>query len=489
MTVAFAALLATTAQAREPNVKGFKAYSLPGYTIVTHDEVSARRLPPQIEMIERVLDRLMPGGARAGGIPTYFLVVPPHFFLDYLHEQPCPYYVCGKFVAGRFVNYILIADTREPYSLRRAVFHQYTHFALHTRVRGIRPLWFDEGMAMLSESVAFNVSTAIVGATPSPFQGWLPMEQLLHLDGNSPDRRYFSGCSASSSPMQTSSWALIHRGMVAEPEFGKQIFSFLEAINDLKPVDEGLRDSLGVSSSELNRVMYHYVQSHPLKKIRFEVGKTPAETRIPGRKMNELESLELLADVMFTSGVMPERVPEVVAAARRVAPDSPAVHVLRMRRAALIGHDEALEILMGEIGTRVSDPKVARGVALALFERLNDQRAAASVSGKRRLVFQDRAQHLLDQSLRAAPDDPEAAWAFGMLAASTQQFQGLAVQRLLSASEIAPASAEISMALALIHESMGKQEKMIAHLKDMERFSRSAVQRTWARERLNRAMR
>src|SRR5688572_26365050 len=169
VVAALATLFAVAAFGREPDVEGFKAYATPAYTLITHDEVTARRVPPLIAQIDGVLAQIVPGDTNPGGIPTYILVIPPGLFVAYV--QPCFAPVCGAFVPGKFVNYILITGSRDTYWLRRVVFHQYAHLVLRTHLRGITPMWFDEGIAMLAERTIFEGPRSIVGVPPPGLSG------------------------------------------------------------------------------------------------------------------------------------------------------------------------------------------------------------------------------------------------------------------------------------------------------------------------------
>jgi hypothetical protein len=155
-----------------------------------------------------------------------------------------------------------------------------------------------------------------------------------------------------------------------------------------------------------------------------------------------------------------------------------------MRLAARDRDDAVIDWLLDKLEPALADPHVARGVGLALFDRIRARQPDDLLTTEKTRALQQRALELLDGSLRARPDDPEAAWAFGMLAASTNQLLGSALQRLLSASEGMPRNADISMAIALVYETLQKPGKMIAHLQDTARFSRSAEQRAWAKRRI-----
>jgi tetratricopeptide (TPR) repeat protein len=264
------------------------------------------------------------------------------------------------------------------------------------------------------------------------------------------------------------------------------MFSYLDAINDLQPVDQAVQSSFGMSVAELDKSLFYWGGPAKTAQVNFEL---PEIANPSGRSMTEFDSLAMLADAMFASEFKRARILELINAAQRIAPNSAGVRVLRLRLAARDREDAAIDWLLDKLEPALADPRVARGVALALFERVRAREPGDPLTTEKTRALQQRALELLDRSLRAQPDDPEAAWAFGMLAASTNQLLGSALQRLLSASERFPMSADIAMATALVYESLGKPERMIAHLRDTERFARSIEMRAWAKRRIELARR
>jgi hypothetical protein len=105
MLAALAALFAVATNGREPDVEGFRAYAASGYTIISREEDTARRIPTQIAMIDAVLAKVLNRGARAEIAPTFVFVVPQRLWTNYLRPAIG---VDEEFVAGRFVNYLLI---------------------------------------------------------------------------------------------------------------------------------------------------------------------------------------------------------------------------------------------------------------------------------------------------------------------------------------------------------------------------------------------
>jgi hypothetical protein len=477
---AFVALFAVAATGREPDVEGLKAYAALGYTIISREEDTARRIPTQIAMIDAVLAKLLTRDARTEAAPTYLFLVPQNLWTHYLRPALG---VDEDFVAGRFANYLLINNCRcDSTALQASVYNQYAHLYLRQHFGGVLPLWFEVGVARVAKLTEFINSRAYIGTPFGLYQGWMPIDQLLRLEKTSPEYR----SRATTLVVHDESWALAYR-MISDPAFGRQMAAFLQALDELKPIEEGVQSSFGMSVEQFNRDLFLYTRGSAVKIVSVTVELPPPATLEPGRDMSRLEAFDFLADVMFASEAKRERLLGMINALQRIAPDSSQVRVLRLRLAARDREDPVIDWLLGKLEPNLADLRVARGVGLALFERVRERRADDSLTAERTLMLERRALELLDGALRAQPDDPEAAWAFGMLAASTKQQLGSALQRLLSASENMPKHADLAMATALVYESRQQQDQMISHLADTARFARSAEQRTWARTRLEEA--
>jgi hypothetical protein len=156
---------------------------------------------------------------------------------------------------------------------------------------------------------------------------------------------------------------------------------------------------------------------------------------------------------MLASGSYPEQLREVLESARGVAPDSAAVRVLQLRAAAQRRDDAAIRLLSHELDPLTNDPAIARGVGLALFERIDCSRDADPLtrelmSGDIRQALISRAFALLRRSEQELPLDLEAAWALGMLAATLGRETDFASRRLAQAANIAPENAWLMQAQA-----------------------------------------
>jgi hypothetical protein len=411
-------------------------------------------------------------------VTTYLLFVPEDLYEHYL--QPGSEFN-GDFAPGRFANFILLKDNRVWPDMRPRIYHQYTRRFLYTQSPGIHPLWFDVGLATLVEMTEFRVSTARVGIPPYDSYYWMPLDTLLRLDRSSPEYTIFT-----TNRVHFESWALVHRGLIGEPEFGKQMFAYLRALDELKPIDEAVPESFGMNIDQLDRSLDKYAAKY-LPVVTVNLEPAPPVPQKAGNKMSELEMLELLADAMITSGSNPQHLRELVDAAYRLAPGSPTADVLRMRLAVRDRDDAALERLLQEIEPRMVDPKVARGVGLALFERVRADEDLKVMPAATREAFATRAFELLRDSVARRTDDVEAVWAYAMLAARQRRDLSASMLALYRVQRQLPDNADLAMAAALLHEARGETQDMIAALGETYRFSSSVDQRRWAKRRLEAA--
>lgn len=488
---AFAAsLIVAVSNAGEPGLGGYARFEMPAYTIVSRNEGIARDLVQEIERIDRLLGMLLESPSRSQSAPVHILVVPGVTWKRYLAPGTA---IVGEFVPGRFSNYLLLSSGKET-SIRASLYHEYTHLFLRTQFRGICPLWFDEGLAEVMQTTRFRGPRADLGLPPGPYgnwnvgyppgfnNGWLPVDRLLRLDKSSPEYRD----SRHSAAVHMESWGLVHKGLIAEPEFGKMLFAYLNALDELQPVDSALESSFGMTSKQLDSSLRNYLSRLQFSMARIELEPKAPVALVPGVPLAEVEALEFLAEVMLVSGFKPDRLEEVISAAYRRAPDSASVQILRMRLAIRDGDDASFTRLLKDIEPRTSDPKIARGVGLALVERMRVAQIGDQFDIRAPPDLGARALAMLDRAIRTQPGDPEAVWAYGLLAALTKSHMSTALTRVRQASTELPGNADLAMAAALLHDALGETEQSVQWLQDTVRFSASVEQRAWARNRLER---
>ncbi len=460
-----------------PDVDGFKAYELPAYTIVTHDEGNARQVPRVAAQIDGVLAKLLNRGALLPSAPTYISFIPDSTWMRYLEPGPG---ITGEFIPARFANYVILSNARDESRVGTGIFHEYTHWFLHTQFAGVHPLWFDEGLAVFMETAEFRGTEVSLGEPRILIpRGSVPMAELLRMDKSSPEYRRRD----TTYVVHRESWAMVHLGFVGDPaRFGKQMFAYLEAVHAQQPIDAAVQSSFGMTVDQLGRVVHSYLMtssqylvSSGFKVLRLPVGPAPSVKLPAGRAMSELESLEFIADIMLASGFHADKLQEVADAMQRVAPNTASPATLTMRIAARAGDDGRLEQLLASVAPSASGQKFLRGAGLALFERSGN-----SV----RQDFSIKALELLDRAIMSRPDDVEAIWAYTVLSANLKRDMPIALRRIANARAILPSNPDLAQATALLGTAMGDTELTKKALADTLRFAKKSDMALWAKKRL-----
>jgi len=470
VTIAVALLAATGALARPPDVKGFKSYELPSYTLVTPDDGNAQRVPWPIAQSQAVLEKIFNREASVRGAPTYVFLMPVGIWRRYLQPGQG---LDSEFVPGRFANYLLVSNTQHEVLLRETLMHEATHWHLHVRFGGIVPLWFGEGLAQIVEGADFRATEFTLGRrgmAQRKSRGWIPMAELLVMDRSSRDYLNLD----SNALVRAETWALVHRGLIFDERFGKQLFALVAAQNTLAPLESAVQSSLGVSLDRLDAEMAAY-NSNNVGSLHIKMTPVPAEPLPPGREMSEAEALEFIGEAMLATGLKPLRLSEIANAMLKVPEGSYAEFSLRLRIAARDGDDATLLKLSAAITERTIDPAILRGAGLAFYERSTETRRNDQAV---------RAMELLDRALAVQPEDTEAVWAYGMLAASLKRELPGALRRVTDSSNRWPANPYLAQAEALLQEASGDAAGMNAALEKTLRLSRTVELTRWARQRL-----
>ena len=350
------------AGARAGCVRALRAYDLPGYTIITHDDNTASKMVPSIAAVEQVLLNPSSRDIAPTGRPTHVYIVRLGLWRRYL--QPADLF-SGEFHATRFADYLMAANSGDRAEVRRSVMHLFTHRYMHTQYGGVYPLWFDEGLAELMSVAELRTSQVLLGQVHLSGNAWIPLNRLLRIDRSAPE--YLSMVSSGS--LHAESWALVHQAFIgSEPALKEQMLAYLRDANDLMPVDDAVQKNFRMDVSQLNAKVMAYANDPS-----WRTDSVPFFTRIPtpelgaGREIPEDEALVMLATAMLDTGSRPDRVGEVIDSLEKQAPGSPAAWSLRMRMAARDRDDALLDQLWDLIEPKTQAPAVARDAGFALF--------------------------------------------------------------------------------------------------------------------------
>jgi hypothetical protein len=461
-----------TAPARDAHISTLRAWDLPSYTLIAAAGENPAPFVQRMANVEGVLSKMLATPVRRHGVPTSIWLAPPTIWARYLAPSRN---IDGEFVPRRFANYLLLEAGPTRAAQRGGVQHEYTHFFLRTQFRGLYPLWFDEGMAELMQSTRFGPHFATIGLPDfGSEQSWVPMAKLFTIDKSSPE--YLS---LQTNAVHRESWALVHRGFIAETAFGGQMFAYLSALNRLMPVEDAAAGSFGMTFPELDEVMHQY-----LKNNRFAIAQLPYEpaARVPlpaGRVLGATEALEGLASVMLDTGFNRAHVGELIEAAERADPGGSAPAVLRLRVAVRTRNDAAMLRIADSM--QYEDAATQRGAALALFERIHPENPEDALTAAQRAALARRVFALLDRALTTDPGDAESAWAFGLLAARLHLGLESALDRLDFARTRMIDHPDLAEATARVLEARGADEAAILpHLLVALRYTTSGEQRAWA---------
>ncbi|MEJ0086362.1 MAG: hypothetical protein WDO72_11800 [Pseudomonadota bacterium] len=476
---AFSGLFAFCAGAREPDVSGLRAWSLPEYTVVTHDPKAVGWVAQRTPIVDQLLVRLLETDKRRRATPTYIFVVRKSLWQDCFQVSDA---MVSEFAPARFANYLLIGAPPDEYSVTGAVAHEYSHYFLHTQFHGGFPLWFDEGLATL---VTFTQVWRGIVTVRNPYFGEhlsrrIPMERLLRIDKSSPE--YLNMPTASG--VHEQSWGIVHKGLIDDLKFGSRMFAYLKAVDDLQPIDAAVPEYFKMSVSELDAEITRYLHQWSFARAEFSYRAPRSVAAGAGRALGEREALEMIAGVMLDTALDAGCLAASIDAAQKRAPNAASVQVLRMRMAARARDDATLSTLLLTLGNETQDAAVARGAGLALFERVREERDGGSLTAAQRQAWSAAALEMLDRSLAANPDDVEAAWSFGVLSARLERDRELALRRLQRASELMPGNADLAKARLELYEGSGQSEQTIALLNEIAAFTDSAEVRQWAKKRI-----
>jgi hypothetical protein len=471
-------LAATSLATAAPKIGNLRAYETPYYTLIVTDGIDAGKIAAHIANMEQTLARMLNREVRPTGSPTYIYVVAGPFWSRYLGPGRA---FAGEFVPLRFSNYLMLdgrVATRDRHELQRRIYHEYTHFFLHTQFRGTHPLWFDEGLAEIMEGAEMQRYGTVLRLPKQRLDaGWIPLPRLFELDKNSPE--YLAA--DSSLRVHRQSWGIVHRGLIADRQFGARILKFLTALDRLDPIEDAAKESFGMSLAGLDASMREYMAQKRSEQAFVPVGRRSPPIKLGnGRKLSELEARLTIARAMLDAGLNAQVAREFVESAAELAPESPEVAVLRLRVAVRDGDDAEIATLLAR--SPVTDARFARDAGLALLERARANPFDEKLDNARRAAMTDRALELL--RVVAGGDDAEADWAFALAAAQRGRELEEALDRLERAHTRVPDNPDLAAATALVLEANGMPESMLPWLVSTYRFSANPAQRRWAADRI-----
>jgi hypothetical protein len=455
-----------------------KVYETPDYTLIAVDTQELRRHMPELPRLVRTMEIALDVKAQPNPVPTYIYVVSNTIWDKYLEPSNVIY---SEFVPTRFANYILCNALKFSH---KDMFRQYSHLFLRTQMIGAYPLWFDEGLAIVMSRPNYE-STHAVEFRPT-FEdiegGWIETDRLVRANKDSPE--YLNQAEHFSFMYQ--SRIMVHRGLIADPEFGKQIFAYLLALNNFQSIEDAAQSGFGKSLADVDFQMRAYAGRSYRGYAKVEIGPVAEVPLGRGRELSELDALQSLVSMMLDTGYGSKRVHELLQTTERASPGNLRTALLRLRMSAQRADDNALGTQLSSLEGKLADPANARLAGLALFDRFTGKDAASVMSDPKLANIREKSFALLNASLEAQSKDPEAAWAYANLAASMGRDLDNALLRLAAAIELLPRNGDLAHAAALVFEARHQEKEMIPFLLATARYAHTFEEKRWAKERLER---
>jgi len=466
-----------------PHLGEQRAFTTTNYTLVTQDAGTAKLLTDQVASLEGLLATLLERDARPTGKPTVIYVMRAETWHSLLDRYPGT-----VFLPQRFANYILVHDHQRGASLRKLICSEYTRLFLHEHFRAQYPLWFEEGLAGVMQGSTLRSKSATF-ENPDIYAANFPSQGVFSTDAELPSliviplRMLMKVDSATKAKLEEvafdtytkQTWSTVYRALIADPVRRKQTLRFLEAYDAREPLESAVQTGFGISLEQLDQVLRN-PERKPRDNIRIEFPAVTAHRLKEPRLVDETEGLTILARALLESPDDALAVDKLLDQAASLSPGSNVVKTLRLYRAAQARDDVTLLKELQALESAVKQMGVARAVGLALTERIRETEGPPAI--------RERAFTLLDQALAARPDDAEAAWAFGIVAAQLKRDLPLAEQRLRRAEELVPRSADLEMAKAYVYAAQGQRDKTMSSLDAIARFSRQPALQSWALTRL-----
>jgi tetratricopeptide (TPR) repeat protein len=173
--------------------------------------------------------------------------------------QGRPTAVSGYFLPGDDVNYIALSlDPRgDPYG---TAFHEYVHLHVKDNIPGA-PLWLNEGLAELYESLQFSGSDALLGAPNHNFiylrQGeLLPLKTLFSIGTDSPHYNEQDKAGI----FYGESWALVHYLMLGDRARQDQFRQFLQRVGRGDDAAKAIEGAYGITIDTLEEELRSYIR-------------------------------------------------------------------------------------------------------------------------------------------------------------------------------------------------------------------------------------
>ena len=272
------------------------------------DAEGLRRVAVWLEFFHAAFARVISRNVIDSSIPTTVIVFSDDASFTAFKPiyQGRPRNVSGFFLPGDDVNYIALSlDPRgDPYA---TAFHEYVHLHVKDNIPNA-PLWLNEGLAELYESLQFSGSDVLIG-TPKPHYLFLlrnlemlPLKTLLSIGTDSPhyNERDKQGI------FYGESWALVHYLMLGDRSRQDQFKQFLQRVARGDDAAKAIEGAYGITIDKLEQELEAYVRSGNLTAQRVTGIADPrtygSYTATQRSALTDAEAIYYLADLTLHMG-------------------------------------------------------------------------------------------------------------------------------------------------------------------------------------------
>lgn len=232
------------------------------FVIGNTDPASLWKVAVWLEFFHSAFARLVSRNVIDSSVPTTVIVFRDDAWFTPFKPgyQGRPAAVSGFFLPGDDVNYIALSlDPRNnPYA---TAFHEYVHLHVKDNIPGA-PVWLNEGLAEMYESLQFSGSDAIIGV---PKQGYLyllrqvqmlPLKTLFSVGTDSPHYNEQDKAGI----FYGESWALVHYLMLGDRARQNQFKTFLQRVANGDDAAKAIESVYGITLDVLEQELQAYVR-------------------------------------------------------------------------------------------------------------------------------------------------------------------------------------------------------------------------------------
>jgi hypothetical protein len=330
--------------AAEPRVGRYVKYDAGDFVIISSRSANqARTFVEDLAKFRLTLERTVGKSALNRTTPTTILIASNSDWKAYLEPRQN---VGGYFHGSRFENYMALNGDIVFELSRVVVFHEYTHYYLASQFAAQYPPWFNEGMAELMGYAKFDKSRAILRIPMYRLQevrdgNWIPFERLIRVKHDDPEYQ-----SHKLGPMfYAQSWLTVHYGMIENRDFGRQMLDYVGQLNKLVPRDQAVTNTFGKDLTTIDQQLRAYSGNKNMSSGAIDLGDLPPVNMTAGVALDELDSIEVLANLMIEVRIPVDRIRPLVESLQRREPKSPRPAILAARLALMADHNAGYETL------------------------------------------------------------------------------------------------------------------------------------------------